>query len=355
MNYDVLRQANSIIRGIPGNSETEITFENTFDKQRDTMQRAYDSYGIMPESKFSECMNFIHNNHLIYLGHTAVKCDGEKYLREIYVSNTEPHVFYEILLQKESMCTGDVKFNAVDYAELIKSLPVPMIQDSTELPISLESAFDYDEVDDYDFATEADLNINVTDKKPPGFGENDDQQQAGTGGEVEDITKTTAQAMGEDGGDAGQDTTDGGADTAGDMFDDNNGEEGQDGDTQSPDIMDENEDDNDDDPDDEGTSTKRRIRINMVKLHNIIKDALDAMNTFTPDYGMEVSRRYYKIRENLSTIDGILLRIINEQINDITVEELMKKYTTLCNIFDISVRAMRVFAEDYKSSLKKKH
>lgn len=355
MDSVTLTQVNSIIRGIPGNTETEITFENTFDRQTETLQRAYDSYGIMPESKFHECLNFIHNEHLIYLGHTIVNRDGEKYLREIYISNGKSPIFYEILLQKEAMRTGDVKFNPISYAELAKTLSIPVIQDSTELPVSLESAFDYDEVDDYDFATEADLTVNVTDKKPPGFGENNDQQQAGSGGEAEDITKTTAQAMGEDGGDAGQDTTDGGADTAGDMFDDNNGEEGQDGDTQSPDIMDENEDDNDDDPDDEGTASKRRIRLNMVKLHNIIKDSLDAMNTFTPDYGIDVSRRYYKIRENLSTIDGILLRIINEQINDITVEELMKKYTTLCNIFDISVRAMRVFAEDYKSSLKKKH
>ena len=100
-------------------------------------------------------------------------------------------------------------------------------------------------------------------------------------------------------------------------------------------------------------------KVKLKRKGRVLKEEFnfgyDTMNTFTPDYGMEVSRRYYKIRENLSTIDGILLRIINEQINDITVEELMKKYTTLCNIFDISVRAMRVFAEDYKSSLKKKH
>ena len=345
MDSITLTQANSIIRGIPGNTETEITFENTFDKQIETMQRAHDSYGIMPESKFHECLNFIHNTHLIYLGHVIVNRDGEKYLREIYVSHGKSPIFYEILLQKEAMLAGNVKFNPISYAELIKTVSVPYIQDSADQPISLESAFEYDDVDDYTFATEADMSVSVTDEQP---GETTDNNAG-----VEDITKTTAQAVSDD---PSQQSDDSMSDPANqdDNQDSTDVNDDQD-DTQAPDIMDENEDDTEDNADDEGTASKRRIRLNMVKLHNIIKDSLEAMNIFTPDYGIDISRRYYKIRENLSTIDGILLRIINEQINDITVEELMKKYTTLCNIFDISVRAMRVFAEDYKSSLKKKH
>ena len=116
--------------------------------------------------------------------------------------------------------------------------------------------------------------------------------------------------------------------------------------------MDESEDDNDDEPDDEGTANKRRIRLNLVKLHTIIKDSLESMSTFTPAYNADSARRYYKIQGNLSTADDIIMRICTEQINDLTVDDLMKKYVTLCQIYDISTRALKTFAKEYQEESK---
>ena len=119
--------------------------------------------------------------------------------------------------------------------------------------------------------------------------------------------------------------------------------------------VEETEDDSeteDDDSDDEGTASKRRIRLNLVKLHTIIKDSLESMSTFTPAYNADAARRYYKIQSNLSTADDIIIRICNEQINDLTVDDLMKKYVTLCQIYDISTRSLKSFAKEYKEEAK---
>ena len=48
------------------------------------------------------------------------------------------------------------------------------------------------------------------------------------------------------------------------------------------------------------------------------------------------------------------MKIITEDINGLTVEDLMKKYTTLCNILDISIRYMHEFKAEYKQ-LAEKH
>jgi hypothetical protein len=317
-----------------------------------TLSHFYNAYSMMPSSKLDELSSQIVDNNMIYLGRDTINANNDNFVRELYATKES---FVEVLLQKDSVFNGDVKFIPIEYSEVFESLGIyepaaeSIIEDLTKATAEALGAADIEPLNDFDFVMEADLNTatgnNAANNNQQQTNDNSNTNDTGGGG-IEDLTKTTSQAMSDSGDATGTDA--GANDTANDLAGDDFGDDNN-GDTDSPDGLDESEDDSDDtNPDDDGTVAKKRIRKNMLKLHTIIKDSLDAMATFTPAYGIDNAKKYYRIQNTLNTSDEILLRIITEEINNLTVEDLMKKYTTLCNIYDISTRSLHEFAKEYK-------
>lgn len=341
-----------------------------------TLEYVYGAYGMAPSSAMTGISRHVLDNKLFYLGRCLENTGSYKQYKDIYVGKNG---FEEVLLTKKSLYSGNINFRPIDKEEVYGRAGIESV-DAEDLTIATEMALygytndnsyddiEFDDIDDITAATEAalygynDIAMEAIPKPTNELEKLDastspDMSNFGNagagggsgGGGAEDITKSTSDALGDLGGDSGSD-----ADTAtdnllGDLGGDG-GEEG--GDDDSPDMLDDNPDD--DDEEDDGTAAKKRIRKNMVKLHTIIKDSLDAMNTFTPAYEIENSKKYYRIQNVFNTMDEILLRIITENINNLTVEDLMKKYTTLCNIYDLNTRAMHEFKNEYKA-LAEKH
>lgn len=113
--------------------------------------------------------------------------------------------------------------------------------------------------------------------------------------------------------------------------------------------------DDDGDDDDDGTDNKRIIRKNFFKLYQIIKDTLRSMEMFTPEYTSPVSKYYLKIQHSLTETQTSIYNVLSKTINDLTVEELMKKYTIANNIYDISARMLKQFFKEYNESMPKKN
>lgn len=127
------------------------------------------------------------------------------------------------------------------------------------------------------------------------------------------------------------------------------------GDNSQGDQPDQGSDFDDDDEDDDGTDNKRIIRKNFFKLYQIIKDTLRAMEMFTPEYTSPVSKYYLRIQHSLNETQSSVYNILANTINDLTVEELMKKYTIANNIYDISARMLKQFFKEYNESMPKKN
>lgn len=301
-----------------------------------TLEHVYESYSVMPSSKLGKLSSFIHNNDMTYLG----TFNHKDSVYDIYASES---AYSLARITSDNLISGNISFETVDKDRLYRVLgisPVVAMEDITATTDAYLSG-------DYDVVTEADNfgDVEVSDDVGGGNAGGGNAGASGGGGGVEDITATTNQALSDSGMDAGANGT--ANDMSGDDFGGLDGEDGEGQDGNSPDMMDEDSDDSE--PDDEGTAAKKRIRKNMYKLHTIIRDNLDAMKTFTPAYEIENSRKYYRIQSILNTEDEIILRIIRDEINGLTVEDLMKKYTTLCQILDIATRYMHEFKTEYKA------
>ena len=305
--------------------------------------------------------NIIHDNYFGLPSETFREIEGVvNFYKLIYLGKTEDNVawFYSMVNHKVySLAYGDKTFNCMNYQEFYSKISGVPYDDAVSSN-AMESFFDWDpalEADDFSFSSAEPVDDNSgnndTGNGVPGDNTgNDDNGGGDTGGSAQavDLTQQTQETLKNDPSYGGNDSQSG--------FDDNSG-----GDMNAdannmgdaPDGVDESEDDSDDDEsDDEGTASKRRIRLNLVKLHTIIKDSLESMSTFTPAYNADAARRYYKIQSKLSTADDIIIRICNEQINDLTVDDLMKKYVTLCQIYDISTRSLKAFAKEYREEAK---
>lgn len=188
----------------------------------------------------------------------------------------------------------------------------------------------------------------------------------GNGGEVENLNDATANQMNQDGlndpsvgsdpnagGDPGADNQAGtGTEPTGD---DLAADANSMGDNPDGDQPDQGSDFDDDDEDDDGTDNKRIIRKNFFKLYQIIKDTLRSMEMFTPEYTSPVSKYYLRIQHSLTETQSSIYDILANTINDLTVEELMKKYTIANNIYDISARMLKQFFKEYNESMPKKN
>ena len=122
----------------------------------------------------------------------------------------------------------------------------------------------------------------------------------------------------------------------------------------SPDEGSDFDDDADGDEDD-GTDKKRIIRKNFHKLYKILGDTLTSLEMFTPQYRSKVAKYYSSIKHSLSSARTITYEILTEKINDLTVEELMKKYVICNNIYDISARMLKEFFAEYNQENSKSH
>lgn len=175
-----------------------------------------------------------------------------------------------------------------------------------------------------------------------------------SGEEVENLTNTTSDQMNQDGltDEAGQ-----GTDTGGDpnnletdtnnMMDTGDGTSAPTMDEQmSPDESEDEDLDNGGDEDD-GTERKRTIRKNFHKLYQILGDTLSSLESFTPQYQSKLSKYYSTIKYSLSNARAATYEILTEKINDLTVEELMKKYVICNNIYDVSARMLKEFFTQY--------
>lgn len=307
-----------------------------------TLEYAYNGYGVMPSSKLNNISSKLISDNLNYLG--SFTTQSSRY--DLYANEAS----YEVAkITSEGLISGNIELYQVSKDTIYKTLnihPEIAIEDITATVDDILNGR-YDETV-YDAAMEAEFG--PAQSSPAG-------QTQNAGGGVEDITATTNQAMKNDGLDLGADNAAG--DMGGDDFGDfdtggENGEGGGEaGGGDSPEMLDDQNEDEEDN-DDEGTKAKKRVRKNLYKLHTIIKDNLDAMSNFTPAYEVENSRKYYRVQSILNTEDTIILKILREDINNLTVEDLMKKYTTLCQILDISTRYMHEFKKEYKE-ISEKH
>lgn len=341
-----------------------------------TLDRFYREYSFMSSFTLNTLSSIINERRLLYLGYHNAFEDNKDYKFEWYFSMMDHHI-YELKISddfyKSSVSVQNpndvISFNILTYDVALRTLNA-LTDDTIEFRVDTfddvahESALYDDDFDDlYYLANEAEVTEPGTTTSTQSTGDDDPlagafgngtdttttggETNAGSsdaGGGIEDLTKTTSDSLGMD--DNSGDSSDGDLNSdASDAF----GDSPDDADALgAPDDKDEEMDDSDEDSDDEGTEAKRRIRNNLVKLHTIIKDSLAAMDTFTPTYNVASAKKYYKIQSNLITADNILIEICLNRINDITVDELEKKYLTLCNIYDISSRALRAFANEYK-------
>lgn len=308
-----------------------------------TFDKIHDYYIGLPTETFREIEGVVNFYKLIFLG----KTDDNK---AWFYSMVNHNVY--------TLEYGSKKFDTMDYQAMYSKLSGVPYDDAIANTSAVESFFDWDpalEADDFSFSGAEpvdDNNSTDTDNNDNGGDTTNTDNDSG-GSQAVDLTAQTQDALkndpayGGNDGDKGFDNNNDGDSTSNMNNDANNMGD-------APDGVDEDEDDNDGESDDEGTANKRRIRRNLVKLHTIIKDSLESMSTFTPAYNADAARRYYKIQGNLSTADDIIIKICNEQINDLTVDDLMKKYVTLCQIYDISTRALKVFAKEYREEAKQR-
>lgn len=305
-----------------------------------TFNKIHDYYSGLPTETFREIEGVVNFYKLIMLG----KTDDHR----VWFYSMVNHNVYVLTY-------GSKSFDTMNYQDMFSKLSGVPYEDAISNSSAVESFFDWDpalEADDFTFSSAEPVEDNDEGGNDNSGGDSASTDTGGdtSGGDALDLTAKTQETLKNDpayGGDDNQGFDDNnGGDSASNM----NGDADNMGD--APDGMDESEDDNDDEPDDEGTANKRRIRLNLVKLHTIIKDSLESMSTFTPAYNADSARRYYKIQGNLSTADDIIMRICTEQINDLTVDDLMKKYVTLCQIYDISTRALKTFAKEYQEESK---
>lgn len=309
-----------------------------------TFNKIHDYYCGLPTDTFREIEGTVNFYKLIVLG----KTDDHRAW------------FYSMVNHKVYVLSyGSKTFDTMNYQAMYSKISGVPYEDAVSNSSAVESFFDWEpafEADDFTFSSaepvEDNNDTNNTDTNTTDNSGGDAGNDNGGGDDKPtDLTAATQETLKNDPAYGGNDGNQGfddnnGGDNASDMNNDANNM----GD--APDGVDEAEDDNDDEPDDEGTANKKRIRLNLVKLHTIIKDSLESMSTFTPAYNADAARRYYKIQGNLSTADDIIMKICNEQINDLTVDDLMKKYVTLCQIYDISTRALKSFAKEYREESK---
>ena len=260
-----------------------------------------------------------------------------------------------------------------DTMEIISHIPKSNLS-SVTLEAAMEAALiPALEADDFEFGglKDIDKNLNEATKASPTNNSAPKPAAPSAGGGnngVENLNDATTAQMNQDGlndpsgaGDSnGEDpgsdnqagtgtepTGDDLAADAGNMTDDPNAGEDQ------PDQGSDFDDDGDDD--DDGTDNKRIIRKNFFKLYQIIKDTLTSMEMFTPEYTSPVAKYYLKIQHSLTETQSSIYDVLANTINDLTVEELMKKYTIANNIYDISARMLKQFFEEYNASMPKKN
>ena len=93
--------------------------------------------------------------------------------------------------------------------------------------------------------------------------------------------------------------------------------------------------------------TKRAYKNKFVYLYNVITDSLNAMESFTPEYTSPLAQDYYTIRSNLTKLKQIIYKICVERISKMTVDEVLRKYSTANHIFDISSNQLKEFFNKY--------
>lgn len=305
-----------------------------------TFEKFHENHSHIPSSRVFELTKVIDNYKLIYIGKT------DEYDDWYYSMNTS-----EWFVLKH----GSMSFGRLSYADGMSMLSGKPSEDYAMESFFDDILFPALEAEDFTFSEPEPVKAATDDSGGDSGGDSEGSDSSGSsedsGGESGpvDLTEKTQETLNNDpayaGNDTGENDMNSDADAMGDSPDDSGGM-----DDGAPDA--EEEDDDSDDTDDEGTASKKRIRKNLVKLHTVIRDSLESMGTFTPAYNIESAKRYYKIQNNLSIADDIIIRICNEQINDLTVDDLMKKYVTLCQIYDISTRALKSFAEEYKEEAK---
>ena len=225
-----------------------------------TMEYVYNTYGMMPNSRIHKLSSVINDKGLRYVGRMGTN--------DVYANES---ALVGIPLTRQTMFRGEVNFVKMDEDEVCLHFGIkPAIEDITATVERNLRGMDVVTEDlDFDGAT-----VGGDEGGGNAMGGAPQTPPAG-GGAPEDITQTTANNLGTDAPDA--------TDVAGDMGGDDMGNpEGGEPGGENPEMLD--DDDDGEDNDDEGTAAKKRIRKNMYKLHTIIKDALDAMATFTPSY-----------------------------------------------------------------------
>ena len=207
-----------------------------------TMDYVYETYGYAPSSSLNRLSSYINANNLRYLGR-FMDNNGPW---DVYANES---TYATIPVDDYHIESGTFEWYKIKESAVVSKFGItPAIEDITETVDKILTGYDYDVVtEDLDFS-------NASVANSPGGGD------AGGGGEVEDITQTTQSEMGDMGGDMN--------DAAGNMEGDDFGNPEGDGedDGTNPEMMDDDSNDDDSD-DDEGTKAKKRIRINMYKLH----------------------------------------------------------------------------------------
>lgn len=263
-----------------------------------------------------------------------------------------------------------------DTMEIISHIPTSNLSSAT-MEAAMEAVLlPALEADDFQFGglKDIDKNLNEATKASPTSGSAPRPaapSPSGGNNGIENLNDATANQMNQDGlndpsasPDANTDSNDGGGDPGADNQTGNGTEPNGDdlaadansmANNPDEDQPDQGSDFDDDDEDDDGTDNKRIIRKNFFKLYQIIKDTLRSMEMFTPEYTSPVSKYYLRIQHSLTETQSSIYDVLANTINDLTVEELMKKYTIANNIYDISARMLKQFFKEYNESMPKKN
>lgn len=97
-----------------------------------------------------------------------------------------------------------------------------------------------------------------------------------------------------------------------------------------------------DDPD-----AKQKYKDRFVNLYNHIKDTIDSLEGFSPQFNSKYTGEFYAIQTNLHRLKAAIYKICTKKIPRMSTLEIMKAYTTANYAYDTIAQMLKEFAKQY--------
>lgn len=99
--------------------------------------------------------------------------------------------------------------------------------------------------------------------------------------------------------------------------------------------------------------TKAAYKDKLYKLYAVVTDSIETMDTYTPEYTINVSTMYYKLRERLLELKQIIFDVSTKKISSLPVDEVLRKYQEANITYDAIMADLEKFTKEYERERKK--